>query len=184
MRIYSKLQLEKTPNQFSIIKIIGYNNHLFGVIIPGFLYSSFKNFTKPTKANKYFGLAPVIYLYDAFYVIGGRTEIGSKTGYLDSIGRMEPVIGMWSLVGNLQQARYCHNAIYDGQYLMVFGGERFGDQEEFLTERCTLELESGNRTTVNCFSQQPVLENYGRYPELVLVEDNFCKIQTNKNKKY
>lgn len=120
-------------------------------------------------------MAPVIYLYDAFYVIGGRTEIDSKTGYLDSIGRMEPTVGIWSLVGNLQQARYCHNAIYDGQYLMVFGGERFGDQEQFLTERCTLEPESGSQT-VSCFSQPPVLKDYARYPELVLVEDKFCEI--------
>ena len=95
---------------------------------------------KPIKANEYFSKAPIIYIYNAFYVLGGRTKIGDTPGAIDQIGRFDPKVGLWSLAGNLQHARKGHNAIFDGQYLVVVGGA----ESQFLTERCTFSPESGN----------------------------------------
>ena len=72
----------------------------------------------------------------------------------------------WSKVGLLNQARHAHGAIYDGNQIMVIGGGR----GEFQTEKCEIENE-----TVFCASQEPTLKDYGWFPELYLVSDNYCK---------
>ena len=133
---------------------------------------------EPTKANEYLSNAPILYVYDAFYVIGGRTKVGDAPGVIDEIGRIDPKVGLWSLVGNLQQARKSHNVIFDGQYLVVVGGEPAEDSDEaqFLTERCSFSPEAGSETILDCFGQPPLLEGYHTYPELYLVEEDFCQI--------
>ena len=72
--------------------------------------------------------------------------------------------GQWTKAGELKQARNGHNVIYDGEYLMVFGGDY-----ERQTEKCSL-----TDGSVSCTSQNPVLDFYTDYPELFLVSDDFC----------
>ena len=74
--------------------------------------------------------------------------------------------GRWTLAGNLNQARLAHNAIYDGEYLMIVGGSF-----ERETEKCSVVDGS-----VDCLYQlAPELDDYYFYPELFLVSDDFCK---------
>ena len=73
--------------------------------------------------------------------------------------------GQWTKAGELNQARNGHNVIYDGEYLMVIGGDKHRQ-----TEKCSLVDGS-----VTCTSQNPVLYSYSDYPELFLVSDDFCK---------
>ena len=73
--------------------------------------------------------------------------------------------GQWTRAGRLNQARYGHNVIYDGQHIMVVGGNNYRQ-----TEKCLL-----NSGTVTCTLQNPELPNYQNYPELFLIPDAFCK---------
>ena len=72
--------------------------------------------------------------------------------------------GRWTKAGELNEARNGHNVIYDGEYLMVFGGDY-----ERQTEKCSL-----TDGLVSCTSQNPVLDEYTTYPELFLVSEDFC----------
>ena len=73
--------------------------------------------------------------------------------------------GRWTQAGELKEARYGHNVIYDGTHLLVVGG--YGNLQ---TEICSIES-----NMVNCTSQSPELTEYAYYPELFLVTDSFCK---------
>ena len=64
-----------------------------------FLYL-LRHFLEPTKANEYLSNAPILYVYDAFYVIGGRTKVGDALGIIDEIGRIDPKVGQWSVIQN------------------------------------------------------------------------------------
>ena len=67
--------------------------------------------------------------------------------------------------GSLVIGRHAHNAIYDGQHVLVVGGA--GTVE---TEKCLIVNEQ-----FTCASQLPELTNYFYYPELFLVLDGYCK---------
>ena len=75
----------------------------------------------------------------------------------------------WSKAGVLQEARHAHGAINVENNIIVIGGGR----EKFQTEKCKILNE-----TVSCVSQEPTLNNYGWYPELYLVSDTYCNIQS------
>ena len=84
--------------------------------------------------------------------------------------------GQWTEAGKMNQARYGHNVIYNGVFIMVIGGRSEekdfnGEvQTERISERCSIINES-----ISCFSQTPELKDYFGYPELFLVPDDFCK---------
>lgn len=84
---------------------------------------------------------------------------------MKTIGRMD-LNGQWTQAGELNQARWGHNVIYDGQFLMVVGGHL----DNASTEKCSIEDGS-----ISCVSQKPELYNWAHYPELTLVADDFCK---------
>ena len=61
-------------------------------------------------------------------------------------------------------SRSAHNAIYDGEYVLVVGGDA-----TFETEKCSIKNEQ-----VTCTSQSPELIAYTEYPEVFLVPEDFC----------
>ena len=72
---------------------------------------------------------------------------------------------IWTDAGTLVTGRWHHNAIYDGESLIVVGGR--GTKK---TEVCNL-----SNGIFFCVEQNPELEYYYVYPELFLVAENFCK---------
>ena len=72
-------------------------------------------------------------------------------------------------------ARHGHNVIFDGSHVMVFGGFQYEpDNDKFKmlkSEKCTL-----SNSRFFCKQQKPLL-SANHYPELFLVEHDFCKIK-------
>ena len=69
----------------------------------------------------------------------------------------------------LQKGRFAGNAILVWNNALVIGGEK-GWQVSVSTEKCEV-IVSG----MDCTEQSPSLYGYGKFPELFLVEPNFCK---------
>ena len=68
-------------------------------------------------------------------------------------------------IGKLVQARRAHNTIVvDDKFLTV------GGWEGSVTELCQF----NENEEIECSKQDPNLANWTRYPELFLVEENFC----------
>ena len=140
---------------------------------------------KPLKAKNRIGHAPIIYVQEAFYLIGGQeggngaTQEPIKTiAKLNLNSKAKP---KWKKVGELQSARDFHNAIFDGFYIIVIGGKpaNYDRAGKILTETCKIE---GNQ--VSCISRPPNLANYEHYPELFLVPQNFCETTGMATNKY
>ena len=92
-------------------------------------------------------------------------------GYVDGstsniIGRLDASTLTWTKAGELNYARYGHGAIFNGERIIVAGGNG-----NYKTESCSVE-ENG---VVNCIEQAPTLYDYAFYPEMYLVDDAFCK---------
>ena len=134
--------------------VMGYTNVTYQ-------YSTRFLFNPWVAKNAFIFLAPIISLDNAFYVFGGRDNNAS----IKIIGRLDAVTKEWTQAGELQKNRERHSVIFDNQDVIVVGG--VGEQN---TERCSLQ-----NGTFSCTEQTPVLLNYRDYPELVLVEDGFCK---------
>ena len=108
-------------------------------------------------------MAPILYLSDNFFVFGGNAAEPLQS---DIIGKLNHN-GQWTQAGKLQVARRAHNAIFDGQYVIVVGGNDI----ELPTEICSVK----DDRTISCTSQKPNLYDYTHFPELYLVEESFCK---------
>ena len=73
----------------------------------------------------------------------------------------------WTMVGRLKLARSGHSVIeVNGEFLVV------GGLHDKKTERCTLV-----KGKVTCVAQEPMLYDYMMWPELFLVESDFCSTQ-------
>lgn len=83
-----------------------------------------------------------------------------------TIGRLDLTTRKWTNVGSLVTGRRGHNAIYDGQHVLVVGGWAYTYQ----TEKCSID-----KNEVTCTSQIPELNDFAWYPELFLVPTGFCK---------
>ena len=83
----------------------------------------------PTIASSYTYDAPVVFIDGAFYVIGG---IGSSS----TIGKLDVSKRVWSRSGQLSKGRYSHNAIFDGENILIVGG-----MGTFMTEKCSFSNE-------------------------------------------
>ena len=83
------------------------------------------------------------------------------------IGRLNPATMTWTKAGSLNNARRGHGAIFNGDVVIVAGG--FEDKK---TEACTI-VDDGS---VTCIEQDPNLYDYCIYPEMFLVDDEFCKL--------
>ena len=79
----------------------------------------------------------------------------------------------WTDAGDLVIGRAGHNVIYDGQFLLVVGGEYGYTQSDFtvMTEKCSI---FNNGREMACASQTPELTDYSDYPELFLVSVGYC----------
>jgi len=114
-------------------------------------------------------VAPVLYYKSAFYVLGGSTPKSDDNhdgqGIAD-IARMDEKTRSWTQVGNLFHRRRGHGAIVTNGVMLVIGGRLHEP-----SERCEFNIDG----TMNCHIQDPVLNDYRYYPEMYVVEDNFCK---------
>ena len=79
---------------------------------------------------------------------------------LDIIARLDGVSFEWSQLGTLYGARKSHNAIKVDGSIFIIGGK--GRQ---YTEKCTDYV---------CTRQDPDLEDFGLWPELLQVSIDFC----------
>ena len=71
----------------------------------------------------------------------------------------------WTQVGSLNQGRYGHAVVVRSNDFVIVGG--YGARQ---TERCALQ----NEMQMLCVSVEPELEDFYRYPEAMLVDENFC----------
>ena len=78
---------------------------------------------EPSKAGDLIGKAPLIYHEKSFFLFGGKSfDEASSVWYEERrIGRMD-LDGQWTEAGKMNQARYGHNVIYNGVFIMVIGG--------------------------------------------------------------
>ena len=87
-----------------------------------------------------------------------------------TIGKLD-AYSRWSKAGDLSTARYGHGAIFDGEFFIIVGGYRPNLVGVLLSsEKC----EFGD-DGLTCTEQSPSLYGYSFYPELFLVEKDFCK---------
>ena len=122
----------------------------------------FNHSEKLIKANEYISNAPIVYHERAFYVFGGGIDYNGSTNI---IGRLDASTLTWRKAGHLNNARWGHGAIFNGDVFIVAGG--YGNLK---TEVCSI-----NNSSVICLEQTPTLDYYRTYPEMLLVTDEFCK---------
>ena len=121
-------------------------------------------FSSLDKGSSYFiSSAPIVHVVGAFYVVGGWSDAP-----LSTIGRFDMATRTWSNAGDLVTSRNGHNVIYDGNYLLVVGGNR-GSVTPVMAEKCSI-----TNGQVSCTGQTPQLAAYSYYPELFLVPTGFC----------
>ena len=94
-------------------------------------------------------------------MFGGGSDVGAEA----TIGRLDIKTREWFNAGNLEIGRYAHNAIYDGQFVLVIGGIDIRK-----TEKCLI-----SNDQMTCSSQSPELISYGFYPEVFFVPEGYCK---------
>ena len=109
--------------------------------------------------------APILTIEDLFYIIGGfapgsSVEVGVQDAPIATFDG-----SVWSSLGLLNSPRSSHNAIWLENRLIVVGG-----QGDLMTESCTI---ANNLTT--CTDIAPILIQYRKYPELFIVDSNFCQ---------
>ena len=107
----------------------------------------------------------MIHVEGAFYIIGGYTSSESNN---KMIARLDSISYEWSKAGDLISGRRGHNAIFDGSDIIVIGGY-VGSGVSLKTEKCSIA-----EGKITCIEQEPSLLNYHEYPELFLVEEDFC----------
>ena len=78
----------------------------------------------------------------------------------------------WIKLGELNQARQGHAVIFAQGAFLVTGGLFNASNFSFNTEHCLVE---DGTNSIECVTQEPVLELYGFYPEMFLVPANYCK---------
>ena len=65
-------------------------------------------------------------------------------------------------------ARQSHGILQDGGRYLIVGGYLSG--RSLMTERCSI-----GATSTTCAEQLPDLNEYHTYPEMTMVEEDFCK---------
>ena len=112
----------------------------------------------------------MLYHDRAFYLFGGNS--GSNCCE-QTIARFDADTQTWSKAGNLKNGRRMHGTIFDGEKFLILGGESKSNGQTLKNvknEVCTL---SG--TSMTCEESLNSLEEYVYYPELFLVQEDFCK---------
>ena len=110
--------------------------------------------------------APVVYARGSYFTFGGWVDDHDQHHTnTNVIAKFNPHLNRWSKMGRLSAARYSHGAILlaDDQFLVV------GGRESNETDRCKLVNDE-----INCITQEPALKAYYHWPELMLVDDEYC----------
>ena len=81
------------------------------------------------------------------------------------IGRLDEATRTWSLAGSMKRARSGHSVVFDGENFLIIGGPGYGDLK---IETCSLD---GGEVT--CTDMPIALKKYYKYPEVMLVDDDF-----------
>ena len=104
--------------------------------------------------------APMVVVNNVFYTFGGINETGKIAEILALVSG-----STWVNMGMLNSSRNAHNALWTGSQFMVVGGG--GDTA---IELC--DLINGK---ISCVDKQPIFSQYRRYPEMFLVDADFCQ---------
>ena len=108
----------------------------------------------------------MLYINEYFYTIGGN--FWSKGNNDQRIARLNAKTLQWNTeyegFGKLVNGRQGHNAIFNGDHIIVVGGNTTP------TERCKI-----SSTKVTCQIQAPSLTDYYGFPALFLVPSYYCK---------
>ena len=109
--------------------------------------------------------APIITIEEVFHIIGGFAPgSGMQSGVQNApVATFDGIV--WTSLGLLNSARSSHNVIWLENRIIVVGG-----QGDLMTESCTI---ANNQTT--CTDIGPSLKQYRKYPELFIVDSNFCQ---------
>ena len=94
-------------------------------------------------------------------------------GHPKSKARLGAVSKQWVKIGDLSRSRSDHGAIFVDNHFLIVGGESRGvggTLGAVQTDKCSF-TENGQ---ISCDSQAPTLLHYRQYPELFLVNDQFC----------
>lgn len=118
----------------------------------------------PSEYNQHIYCASIVYIKPkkSFYVVGGFD--GDQQ--IDIIAAYST---QWSRVGTLKSARDGHGTIWTGDALIVVGG--VGKPQSGITETCLMNSD-GN---FECETRQPQLFDDFLYPELFLVNIDYCQ---------
>ena len=116
----------------------------------------------PNNANSISDQA-VVYVNSSYFYFGGYDDYPPK--HAESIiARLDGLSYKWSKIGQLNEARDGHNAIYFNNHFLVVGGDG-----TYKTEKCVY-----NNNQMICYSQSPSLTEYAYTPELMIVYDDYC----------
>ena len=106
----------------------------------------------------------VVFFDSGFYYFGGYTKFPNAYNF-GVIARLDSNSFQWSKIGQLNKGRSGHNAILIGDEFLIVGG--YGTRD---TEKCKY-----NDGEMVCSAQSPTLDDYGFFPELFAVPDDFCE---------
>ena len=105
--------------------------------------------------------APVLFHFDMFYVFGGDSNVGKSK----MIGRLDPSTTKWSKAGDMIKARHAHGVLFNGDVFIIAGGS-----SNPVTEHCFIDRAG----LITCFEQTPTLEQFSYYPEMYIVDSDYC----------
>ena len=106
----------------------------------------------------------LVYHGGALFLFGGSIDDVDST----IIARLDEKSSKWSRAGTMNDNRRGHRAFHDGFTFLVVGG-----RSDRTTERCDY---SGGE--FHCKDIGPSLYSYAYYPEVFLVEYDFCSNET------
>ena len=106
----------------------------------------------------------VVYFDHGFYFFGGWDNT-SLESTLDIIARLDSQTYVWTKVGELNTPRHKHNVVTVENEFLVIGGVGY----DMKSERCNYDDDQ-----MICTEQWPELTGYYDYPELFIVNEDYC----------
>ena len=90
---------------------------------------------------------------------------------LDKIVKFTTASETWAQIGSLNKARGSHGVIQTDESFLIVGGTAWGlGHGAYPTEKC--DFDQADKMT--CVTMEPTLTGYVQYPELLLVEADYC----------
>ena len=104
--------------------------------------------------------AAIVFARGNFFIFGGYADDHPT----DVVAKLDQDTKQWDEAGRINNARFAHGAIVTEDQFLIIGGSR-----EEVTERCYLVDDE-----LNCTLQEPTLTEYRHWPELFLIDDDYC----------